>query len=116
MAEDDFINTTLAVSLLEQAGFTIKTVSDGQAAVDAWKQENFDCILMDIQMPVMDGHEAAVQIREMEKERGGRVPIIAMTACGIQDDQKKFIQAGMDAYISKPINRVELFQLMKKYI
>ncbi|MCL7488132.1 MAG: ATP-binding protein [Desulfobulbaceae bacterium] len=114
LADDDFINTTLAVSLLEQVGFTVKSVNNGRAAVDAWVQDNFDCILMDIQMPQMDGYEAARMIRGHEKQQGGHVPIIAMTACVMQDDREKCIKAGMDAYISKPINRVELFMLLRK--
>jgi len=116
LAEDDFINTTLAVSLLEQVGYTVKTVSNGQAAIDAWKEEDFDCILMDIQMPLLDGHKAAGVIRKLEQEKGGHVPIVAMSACGIEDEHTKFILAGMDAYIAKPINRVELFKILKKLI
>jgi CheY-like chemotaxis protein len=116
LADDDFINTTLAVSLLEQVGFTVKAVGNGQAAVDAWMHEDFDCILMDIQMPEMDGHEATKEIRKREEEQGGHVPIIAMTACVMQDDREQCIHSGMDAYIAKPINRVELFLLLKKMI
>ncbi len=116
LADDDFINTTLAVSLLEQVGYTVRAVGNGRAAVDAWKHENFDCILMDIQMPEMDGHEAAQMIRKREEEQGGHVPIIAMTACAMQDDKEQCIKSGMDAYIAKPINRVELFLLLKKMI
>ncbi|HER63068.1 MAG TPA: response regulator [Desulfobacteraceae bacterium] len=116
LADDDFINTTLAVSLLEQVGFVVKSVGNGRAAVDAWMQDDFDCILMDIQMPEMDGYEAARLIREQEEHRGGHVPIIAMTACVMQEDREQCIKAGMDAYISKPINRVELFMLLRKTI
>jgi len=116
LAEDDFINTTLAVSVLEQAGFTVRTVKTGKAAVEAWMQEDFDSILMDIQMPEMDGHDAAREIRNREKEQGGHVPIIAMTACVMKNDKDKCIEAGMDAYIAKPINRLELFGLLQKFI
>lgn len=116
LAEDDFINMTLAVSLLEHAGFTVKTVSNGQAAVEAWGVEDFDCILMDIQMPELDGHEATKVIRKMEEERGGHVPIVAMTACAMQDDREQCMRAGMDAYMVKPINRVELYMLLRKLI
>ena len=116
LAEDDFINMTLAVSLLEHAGFTVKTVGNGQAAVDAWMQEDVDCILMDIQMPELDGHEATKMIRKREEELGGHVPIIAMTACVMQDDREQCIKAGMDAYMAKPIDRVELYMLLRKLI
>jgi len=116
LADDDFINTTLAVSLLEQAGFTVRAVSNGQAAVDALIVEDFDCVLMDVQMPEMDGHEATKVIRMLEKERGGHVPIIAMTACVMQDDLEQCMEVGMDAYMAKPINRAELLGLLKKII
>jgi len=116
LAEDDFINMTLAVSLLEHAGYSVKTVGNGQAAVDAWLQEDVDCILMDIQMPELDGHEATKVIRKKEEERGGHVPIVAMTACAMQDDRERCINAGMDAYLAKPINRVELYMLLRKLI
>ena len=115
LADDDFINTTLAVSLLEQVGYTVKTVNNGQAVLDAWAQEEFDCILMDIQMPGMDGHEATRRIRKLEREKGGHVPIVAMTACGDKKDIDEYLRIGMDAYLAKPINRVELFALLKKY-
>lgn len=116
LVEDDFINTTLAVSLLEQAGFTVKAVGNGEEAIAAWEQGGYECILMDIQMPKMDGHEAARVIRQRETERGGHIPIIAMTACAMEDDKEKCRQAGMDAYISKPINRVELFMILRKLL
>ena len=115
LAEDDFINTTLAVSLLEQVGYKVKTVSNGKAVLDAWLQEDFDCILMDIQMPEMDGHEATKEIRKIEREQGGHVPIIAMTACVTKADQEEYLRAGMDAFLAKPINRVELYTLLKKF-
>jgi len=116
IAEDDFINTTLAVSLLEQAGFSVKTVADGRAAVDAWMQEDFDCILMDVQMPEMDGHDATRIIRQKETERGGHVPIIAMTACVMPDDREKCICAGMDAYLAKPIESGQLYALLDTFV
>jgi CheY-like chemotaxis protein len=116
LADDDFINTTLAVSLLEQAGFTVRAVGNGKAAVGALIAEDFDCVLMDVQMPEMDGHEATKVIRMREKELGGHVPIIAMTACVMQDDRDQCMDAGMDAYMAKPINRAELLGLLKKII
>ncbi|GAB4335160.1 MAG: hypothetical protein Kow0089_04750 [Desulfobulbaceae bacterium] len=117
LAEDDFINTTLAVSLLEQFGYTVKTVSSGEEAVDAWAQGDFDCILMDVQMPGMDGLTATTEIREREREReqGERIPIIAMTACAMEEDREECLAAGMDDYLAKPINRMELYALLRTY-
>ena len=116
LAEDEFINTTLAETLLIRAGFTVVTVANGRDAVEAWQKHSFDCILMDIQMPEMDGYEAVARIRTLEKRSGTRVPIIAMTAHAMPDDQKRCIQAGMDDYISKPIDSHVLLNLLRKYV
>ena len=70
---------------------------------------------MDIQMPEMDGHEATKEIRKIEREQGGHVPIVAMTACVTNKDQEEYFRAGMDAFLAKPINRVELYTLLKKF-
>ena len=70
---------------------------------------------MDIQMPKLDGNEATKRIREIEKEKGGHIPIIAMTACSDQNDIDGYLLTGMDGFLAKPINRVELYRLLKKY-
>ncbi len=116
LAEDEFINTTLAEALLTRAGYRVTAVTSGRQAVAAWQECNFDCILMDIQMPEMDGYEAVARIRELEKERGRRVPIIAMTAHAMPDDEKKCLRAGMDDYISKPIDSQALLALLARYV
>ena len=116
LAEDEFINTTLAEALLSRAGYRVTAVASGREAVRAWQEGHFDCILMDIQMPEMDGYEAVARIREMEKGRPGRVPIIAMTAHAMRDDQEKCLRAGMDDYISKPIDSQALLALLARYI
>jgi len=116
LAEDDFINATLARSLLEDSGLTVQTVGSGSEAVQAWRDNGFDCILMDVQMPEMDGYEAVARIRILEKQRGGHVPIIAMTACAMEEDRQKCIDAGMDDYIAKPVDRKGLLGLLHRYM
>lgn len=116
LAEDEFINTTLAVTLLEEAGFTVRSVTTGKEAVKAWQEEEFDCILMDIQMPEMDGYEAVRRIREQEIKKGGYTPIIAMTAYAMDDDRGRCLEAGMDDYLAKPINRSVLLDLLGRFL
>ncbi len=113
LAEDEFINTTLAVALLEEEGYLITTVENGKDAVKKWQEKPFDLILMDIQMPELDGFEATARIREEEKESGDHIPIIAMTAHAIQGDREKCIDAGMDDYISKPIVAEKFFEVIE---
>ncbi|NOX81261.1 MAG: response regulator [Deltaproteobacteria bacterium] len=116
LAEDEFINTTLAVTLLEDAGLTVRSVTTGYEAVKAWQEEEFDCILMDIQMPEMDGYEAVRLIREQEAEKGGHIPIIAMTAYAMDDDRGRCLESGMDDYLAKPINRSVLLGLLGRFL
>jgi CheY-like chemotaxis protein len=94
----------------------VTSVSNGIEAIAAWQQDDFDCILMDIQMPEMDGYEAVARIREQEKATGDHVPIIAMTAHAMDDDRQKCLVAGMDDYISKPVDAQLLVNLLEKYI
>jgi len=116
LAEDDLINTTLAVYLLEQVGYEVTAVTNGREAVDMWQKEHFDCILMDVQMPYSDGYEAVRQIRHFEEEKGGHIPIIAMTACVMEGDREKCLAAGMDDYLPKPIDRNVMFSLLSHYL
>ena len=116
LADDEFINITLAEVLLSRAGLNVTSVSNGLEAVAAWQKGRFDCILMDIQMPEMDGYEAVARIREQENATGARVPIIAMTAHAMDDDREKCLAAGMDDYISKPIDAQLLVNILEKYI
>ncbi len=115
LAEDEFINTTLAVAVLEQVGFEVVAVVNGKEAVAKWQESSFDCILMDIQMPEMDGFGAVRRIRELEQGSGQRIPIIAMTAHAGCDDRETCLQAGMDAYIAKPINAAALVTILSRY-
>jgi CheY-like chemotaxis protein/HPt (histidine-containing phosphotransfer) domain-containing protein len=109
-AEDNLVNQRLIARLLESAGHSITVVGDGLAAVNASRQNRYDAILMDVQMPIMDGHEATRQIRLWEQRTGTHVPIIAMTAHAMKGDREKCLEAGMDDYIAKPLHKQELLQ------
>jgi CheY-like chemotaxis protein len=109
LAEDNAVNRTLAVRLLEKRGYAVSVVGDGRAAIAALEKDSFDIVLMDVQMPDMDGFEATAAIRAKEKVSGQHIPIIAMTAHALKGDQERCLSAGMDGYISKPIRTSELF-------
>jgi CheY-like chemotaxis protein len=109
VAEDNFVNQTLARRLLEKRGYTVSVVGDGRAAVAALENESFDIVLMDVQMPVMDGFEATTAIRQREQLAGTHIPIVAMTAHAFKGDQERCLAIGMDAYLSKPIRQQELY-------
>ncbi len=109
LAEDNRVNQLLVVRLLEARGHQVTVAGDGRAAVDQAERENFDVILMDVQMPEMDGLEATRLLRA----RGVRAPIIAMTAHAMQGDRDRCLSAGMDAYVSKPIQPEEVFEAIE---
>jgi len=110
VAEDNFTNQEIALAILENAEIVVKIVNNGKEAVDALNKFQFDAVLMDIQMPVMDGYEATKTIRKNSKFAS--LPIIAMTAHAMKGDEQKCINAGMDAYISKPVNQNKMFQTL----
>jgi two-component system sensor histidine kinase/response regulator len=114
LAEDNIVNQKLVVKMLEKRGHRVVVAPNGRKAVDAFKAEHFDLILMDVQMPEMDGYEATGVIREKEKEAGGHIPIIALTAHAMKGDREKCIGAGMDDYATKPIKADELFAVIEK--
>jgi two-component system sensor histidine kinase/response regulator len=116
LAEDNVVNQTLAVRLLEKRGYTVSVVGDGRAALAALENDSFDIVLMDVQMPDMDGFEATAAIRAREKSTGAHISIIAMTAHALKGDQERCLSAGMDAYISKPIRTSELFATIETLI
>ncbi len=109
LAEDSPINQKLAVRLLARRGHEVTVVDDGRKAVEAFKDGEFDIILMDIQMPELDGFGATAEIRELEAATGGRVPIVALTAHAMAGDETRCLEGGMDAYVSKPFRPEELF-------
>jgi len=109
LAEDHPVNRKLAILMLERQGHSVTAVQNGREALAALEQRAFDVVLMDIQMPEMDGIEATLLIREREKVTGRHVPILAMTAHAMKGDREKCLAAGMDGYVSKPIRPAELF-------
>jgi len=115
LAEDNSVNQQLARRLLEQRGYSVTVAPDGRQAVSAWQSGRFDLILMDVQMPELDGYQATAAIREKESGSGVHVPIIAMTAHALKGDRERCLAAGMDDYLSKPINRMELYSLIEKH-
>jgi PAS domain S-box-containing protein len=110
VAEDNAVDRTLAVRLLEKRGYTVETVETGRAVLDALEVQPFDAILMDVQMPEMDGLQATTAIREHERLTGQHVPIIAMTAYAMSGDKERCLAAGMDSYVPKPLNVQHLYQ------
>ena len=96
--------------------FKTLVAENGQIAIEIFKNTNIDMILMDVQMPVLDGFEATKQIRELEKEMKKHTPIIAMTAYALTGDREKCIKIGMDDYISKPIELDTIYGIIKKHL
>ena len=116
LAEDSLVNQKLAVGLLEKYGHAVAVVETGTQALDRVQSEAFDVILMDVEMPVMDGIEATIAIRELERRTGGHIPIIAMTAHAMKGDRERCIEAGMDDYVAKPIRVKELFRALQSTV
>ena len=115
LAEDNAVNQRVARAILERAGHTVALAGSGQIALELWEKQPFDVILMDVQMPDLDGFEATAAIRKKEKESGTHTPIIAMTAHAMSGDRERCINAGMDDYISKPIRGPALLELVTQY-
>jgi two-component system, sensor histidine kinase and response regulator len=116
VAEDNVVNQRVAKSVLEKRGHTVTIANNGREAVDALATQRFDLVLMDVQMPEMDGLEATITIRRMEKMNGGRTPIVAMTAYAMKGDQERCLEVGMDAYLSKPIRPEQLLATIDRLV
>lgn len=116
LVEDNPVNLKVAEKVISKLGMTIETASNGQIAVDKVKNGQYDLILMDCQMPVLDGYQATGQIRELQKSEGLHTPIIAMTANAMAGDRDKCLQAGMDDYLSKPLDRTMLKQTLARWL
>jgi CheY-like chemotaxis protein len=112
LAEDNPVNQVVAVRLLERRGHRVTVVPNGREAVTAVARESFDLVLMDVQMPEMDGLEATAAIRRAEAATGAHVPIIAMTAHAMKGDAERCHAAGMDGYIPKPIRPPDLYAVV----
>ena len=109
LAEDNAVNQLLTVRLLEKRGHTVVVAETGKAALSALEKQMFDIVLMDVQMPEMDGLKATIAIREGERISGNHIPIIAMTAHAMASDKESCFEAGMDGYLSKPLTAKDLF-------
>jgi two-component system sensor histidine kinase/response regulator len=116
LAEDNPINQKVAVHILEKRGHRVRTAGNGNQVLEALEAEEFDVILMDVQMPVLDGFEATARIREREERTGGHVPVIALTAHALKEDRKRCLEAGMDDYVSKPLKPEELFRTLDRVV
>ncbi len=116
LAEDSVVNQKLAVALLERHGHTVVVAGNGREAIAALQSQPFDLVLMDVQMPEMDGLEATGLIRAGEKQTGARVPIVAMTAHALKGDRERCLAAGMDDYISKPIHAKQLYETLDRLL
>jgi CheY-like chemotaxis protein len=115
VAEDNPVNQKLAVRMLEKRGHRITLARNGREAVAALEAEAFDLVLMDIQMPEMDGFEATAAIRQSERSTGRHQPIVAMTAHAMKGDDQRCMDAGMDGYLAKPIRGEELYALLEGF-
>lgn len=116
LVEDNVINQKLAVHQLTQMGYAVDVASDGQEALDALATVAYALVLMDCQMPLMDGFEATRRIRQAEQSSGGHIQIVAMTANAMQGDRERCLEAGMDDYLSKPIRRDLLAAMLAQHL
>jgi CheY-like chemotaxis protein len=116
LAEDNAINQRLAIRLLEKAGYVVTLAENGQEAVAAYQRQTFDAILMDVQMPDMSGFDATQQIRDIEQRNRRHTPIIAMTAHAMTGDRERCLAAGMDGYLTKPIDATLLFETLEEAV
>ncbi len=114
VVEDSPINQLLARRTLEKAGYSVVVANNGQEALAALEKSTFDLILMDVQMPLLDGYQTTARIREQELITGQHMPIVAMTAHAVQGDREKCLAAGMDSYVSKPFRKSDLFDAINE--
>ena len=116
VVEDNAVNRIVATRLLAKRNHTVTTAVDGREALDILSREQFDCVLMDVQMPVLDGLETTAAIRQIERQSGRHLPIIAMTAHAMAGDLERCLRAGMDAYLTKPIKADDVFATIERVI
>jgi CheY-like chemotaxis protein len=116
LAEDNLVNQKLAVRLLEKEGHSVVVAGTGKQAVSLYREQPFDLVLMDVQMPEMGGFEATDVLRRIQKERQDYVPIVAMTAHAMKGDRERCLAAGMDDYVTKPIQRKQLFEVIERLL
>ena len=116
LAEDNPINQRVAIYLLQRRGYSVTIVDNGLDAVNAVRKHNFDAVLMDVQMPGLDGLEATTAIRRIEAGTNRHTRIIAMTAHAMKGDRERCLEAGMDGYISKPVQSAQLYETLEGII
>lgn len=119
LAEDNALNAEIALELLKGAGFLVEHAADGQACVDMLSRAEegyYDLILMDVQMPILNGYEATKKIRQLENRKKAEIPILAMTANAFSEDQQAALEAGMNEHVAKPIDMNVLLRVMMKYL
>jgi CheY-like chemotaxis protein/HPt (histidine-containing phosphotransfer) domain-containing protein len=114
LAEDNAVNAKLVAAVFLKHGHTVKTVVNGREAVEAVRNEHFDVVLMDVQMPEMDGHEATIAIRKSEEGTGEHLTIVALTAHAMKGDREACLEAGMDEYLTKPVHVKELLAVLER--
>ncbi len=116
LAEDNRVNQMVTVHILKKHGHEVTVAANGQEVLEALKKDQFDLILMDVQMPAMDGYEATGMIRRREREKREHIPIIAMTAHAMKGDRERCIKAGMDDYVSKPLKSDQLIETIERVV
>lgn len=115
LVEDNEINRRVALGLLSTRGHQTAVAENGQEAVNLISEQEFDVVLMDMQMPVMDGYDATIEIRKREHVSGGHIPIVAMTAEALKGDRERCLAVGMDDYVSKPIASAEMYRAIERF-
>lgn len=118
LCEDNAVNREIAIALLESKGLHVTVATNGQEGVDVFTKSTpgtFNCILMDIRMPIMNGYDATTTIRSLKRDDASNIPIIAMTADAYEEDVKHALSVGMNAHLAKPIDAQKLFSLLSKY-
>jgi CheY-like chemotaxis protein len=116
LVEDNQLNQLVAVTTLQKLGYEVERADDGVEAVDACLHRRFDAVLMDIQMPEMDGYQATAQIRQHETTTGHRTPIIGLSARAMDGDREAAIANGLDDYLTKPLRKQELREMLDRWI
>jgi PAS domain S-box-containing protein len=115
VAEDNLVNQEIVVAMLENLGCRIVVAADGREAIQRWRPGQFDLVLMDCMMPVMDGFEATAQLRALERELGTRTPVVALTANALLGDREACLAAGMDDYLAKPFTMAQLTRILDRW-
>ncbi|HET7238852.1 MAG TPA: response regulator [Terrimicrobiaceae bacterium] len=116
VVDDDPVISKVFTVMLQRADFEVDVAEDGLKGVEMWENGNYDLVLMDVQMPRMNGFEATYTIREKEQARGGRIPIVAVTGYALEKDKEECLAAGMDTYMSKPIDFKKCIEMIHAII